>query len=257
MVKCKVCGKLYRKITQSHLNTHGLSFRQYKKLKDDTTPTVIEISKSSDKVCRVCGEPYRRLSKKHLHGRTVEEYYELPPFGMETKSIEFVGEDGEQVRLDDATIDRLVPFIKDSILRRGTLSEQARNVMQSLFESKEFEFKAMVTALAMRKMERLPKLMGAIDDLDTKLCDEATFNKLTATGKMQLLKVLSVELDKIVSLFKDLGGLNPNVNLKQGDVYNIMNLSERDKDIPESAYEREKVAKLYNKIVSMLEKVRG
>ena len=40
MVKCKVCGKTYKKITSSHVSTHSLTMEEYNALPD--TPVVKE-----------------------------------------------------------------------------------------------------------------------------------------------------------------------------------------------------------------------
>ena len=60
MEKCKVCGREFKKITKSHLKTHGISVSAYDKIKEFTDST-------SEKACYI--KDYKTLTKIRLKFR--------------------------------------------------------------------------------------------------------------------------------------------------------------------------------------------
>ena len=98
-VLCAICGDPFERLTESHLLTHGMSFRNYREMFPDH-PTISESARENlsranaersqrrrelhdDAIeCQICGARLREVTWRHLkfaHGITLARYKELYP----------------------------------------------------------------------------------------------------------------------------------------------------------------------------------
>ena len=256
MEKCKICGEVMKKVTYTHLKKkhNGMTKRQYEKLDDTGVPVVVKVDGTGEKLCRVCGKPYKRMRQEHLdkHGITKDEYESLPPFGFDKNIQRFEDSQGNELEMSATEIDKLIPAIKDIMLKRDTIDGQAKSVLQELFSNKESEFKLAINALAMHKLERMAKLLTAKSNIQDKLISD--IDDKDDYLLLKILKELSDDVSKSESLFKDLGGMNPRVDNSVKTLFNILlSGDKREEEIPEKAGDRERALKAVRSLISIVE----
>ena len=141
------------------------------------------------------------------------------------------------------------------MLKRGSVQEQAKSVLQELFNSKESEFRLLINTLAMHKMDRISTLLKAKESIEDKLITNVDTDKeMDSYMLLRILKAVSDDVKSSEDLFKDLGGLNPRIDNSVKTLFNILLSSGKDSsDIPDKVGEREKAMSTIKELIDIIE----